>query len=78
MGIVMGMVSFVNKNIKIANLDDLSKLESHVIFSDEFEFLPKDRQDEIYAYCRCHAHISCCRENLKMIRYAVTRSYFGY
>jgi hypothetical protein len=52
-------------------------LSEHVIFNDEFEELPKERQQEMYHYCRMHANREVCRENLKQMRYAVARIYFG-
>jgi hypothetical protein len=64
--------------IDINELKDLEMLKSHFIFSDEFEQLPKNKQEEIYEFCKCHATNEYCLENLKQIRYAVSRIYFGY
>ena len=64
--------------IDMVNLTDLKLLESHVIYSDEFAELTKERQQEIYTYCKCHATNEYCLENLKQIRYAISRIYFGF
>lgn len=64
--------------IDMADLEDLDLLKSHVVYSDEFAELPKERQTEIYRYCKLHATNEFCLENLKQIRYAVSRLYFGY
>ena len=64
--------------IDIEKLSDLSVLKDHVIYCDDFEKLNKQDQDTVYGYCRQHANIPACRENLKQIRYAVSKIYFGY
>lgn len=64
--------------IDMEDLTDLELLKSHTIYSDEFEELPKERQIDIYQYCKLHATHPYCRENLKQIRYAATRIYFGF
>lgn len=64
--------------IDIKNLTELELLKTHCIYSDEFEKLPKERQSEIYKYCKFHATSPYCLENLKQIRYALSRLYFGF
>ena len=64
--------------IDMKNLTELELLKTHCIYSDEFEKLPKERQSEIYKYCKCHATSPYCLENLKQIRYALSRLYFGF
>ena len=64
--------------IDMADLTNLNLLKKYVICSDEFEELPKELQEEIYTYCKYHAQYEACIENLKQIRYAATRLYFGY
>lgn len=63
--------------ICIEDLTDLKLLRTHCIYADEFENLPKERQTEIYEYCQIYANVDYCRENLKQIRYAATKLYFG-
>lgn len=63
--------------IYMEDLNDLELLKTHRIFSDEFEELPKERQMEIFKYCKCHATCPGCLASLEQIRYAVTRIYFG-
>ena len=64
--------------ISMEDLTDLELLKTYIICSDEFEELPKDRQYEIYAFCKRYASYEACIENLKQIRYAVERIYFGW
>lgn len=64
--------------IDIDKLSDLSVLKDNVIYSDDFEKLNKQDQETVYGYCRNHANFPACRENLKQIRYAVSKIYFGY
>ncbi len=52
-------------------------LKERVMFYDDFMELPKEKQAEIYKFCRCHANNEVVRENLKQIRYAVTHIYFN-
>lgn len=63
--------------IDMEDLNDLELLKTHRIYSDDFEELPKDRQIEIYLYCKMHATCPGCLASLEQIRYAVTRLYFG-
>lgn len=63
--------------IDMEDLTDLELLKTHRLYSDEFAELPKERQTEIYHYCRTHATWEGCRASLEQIRYAVTRIYFG-
>lgn len=64
--------------IDMADLTDLALLKKQIICSDQFEELPKERQEEIYEYCKIHATWDACIENLKQIRYAVAKIYFGW
>ena len=59
-------------------LTDLSMLRDHVLYSDEIEDMTKDEQNRVYDYCKVHANLPACLENLRQIRYAVARIYFGY
>ena len=68
----------MNNMIDMSDLNDLSLLKSHIIYASEFEELSKERQMEIYKYCKFHATFPCCKENLKQIRYAATKLYFGF
>jgi hypothetical protein len=52
-------------------------LKEAVMFSDWFWFLEKEAQEEIYTYCKCNAGHEFIQENLKQIRYAATKLYFG-
>ena len=47
------------------------------MYADEFAELDYDTQKEMYSLCQIHANLDVCRENLKQIRYAVTRLYFS-
>ena len=65
------------KYITREELTDLEMLKTHCIDSYEFQELPKERQNEIYRYCRYHATNEYCLLNLEQIRFAVARIYFG-
>lgn len=65
------------KYITMEELTELEMLKTHCIHSDEFRELPKERQNEIYRYCKCHVANEYCLLNLKQIRYAVSQIYFG-
>ena len=64
--------------IGMEDLTDIELLKSRVIYADEFKELPKDRQTEMYSFCKCNATFETCRENLKQMRYAVSEIYFGW
>lgn len=64
--------------IYMEDLTDLEMLKDHVIFCDEFEDLNKEQQSEMYKFCKLHATYDACRENLKQMRYAVAKIYFGW
>ncbi|WP_293969317.1 hypothetical protein [uncultured Ruminococcus sp.] len=66
------------ESIDIEKLADLSVLKERVIYSDDFEKLNKQDQETVYGYCKQHANLPACKENLKQIRYAVSKIYFGY
>lgn len=59
-------------------ITDLSILKDHIIYSDEIKDMTKEEQEKIYEYCKIHATLRACRENLRMIRYAISEIYFGY
>lgn len=59
-------------------ITDLSVLKDHVLYSDEIEDMTKDEQEQVYHYCKIHGNLRACRENLRQIRYAVAKIYFGY
>ena len=71
-----GMV-FEFEMIDMDELESLDMLKNHVMWSNEYEELPKDRQTEIYNWCRIHATHPVVLKNLEQIRYAATRLYFG-
>jgi hypothetical protein len=64
--------------IDMKDLNDLQLLKANVIYSDEFMLLPKERQSEMYNFCKCNATYPACLENLKQMRYAVSEIYFGW
>lgn len=64
--------------IDMDDLNELELLKTHRIYSDEFQELSKERQMEIYRYCKTHATCPGCLASLEQIRYAVTKIYFGY
>lgn len=66
-----------SRAIVMEDLTDLEMLSEYVIYSGEFEELPKERQQEMYHYCKIHANREVCRENLTQMRYAVAKIYFG-
>ena len=53
-------------------MTDISMLKDHVLYSDEIEEM------QVYRYCKLHATFRACQANLKQLRYAVTRIYFGW
>lgn len=59
-------------------MTDISMLKDHVLYSDEIEDMPKEEQEQVYRYCKLHATFRACQANLKQLRYAVTRIYFGW
>lgn len=59
-------------------LTELSMLKDHVLYSDEIEDMPKEEQEKVYGYCKAHGNLKACRENLRQIRYAVAKIYFGW
>lgn len=64
--------------IAVDELGSLEQLKRNVLYGDEVELLEKEKQAALYDYCRMHATNDACRKNLEVIRYAVTRAYFGY
>lgn len=64
--------------ITAEELTNLEMLKGKVLYSDEYEEMPKDRQAEIYRYCKFHTTHKACLENLKQIRYAIAKIYFGW
>lgn len=78
----MGTITYGNMTFEYEMLDmdmltDLDILKTHIMYSNEYEELPKDRQKEIYNWCRLHATHPVVLKNLEQIRYAVTRIYFN-
>lgn len=63
--------------IERKDLTDLVLLKESVLYSDEIEEMTKEEQERIYRYCTMHATFPACRENLKQLRYAVVKIYFG-
>lgn len=59
-------------------MTDISMLKDHVLYSDEIEDMPKEEQEQVYRYCKLHATFRACQANLKQLRYAVARIYFGW
>ena len=75
--ITYGRYTFEYEMIDMEGLNDLTLLKTHVMYSDEYEKLPKARQEEIYHWCRLHATHPVVQRNLEQIRYAVTKIYFS-
>lgn len=71
------MAKYNTTMIAIEDLTSLDLLKTHCMYSDDFEKLPKERQKEIYTYCKLHANWPGCLATLEQIRYAVTKIYFG-
>lgn len=63
--------------ITVGELTSLDLLKDKVLYSDSIEDMSKEQQIEIYRYCKFHATSKACIENLKQIRFAVTKIYFG-
>ena len=59
-------------------LENLEVLKEKVIYSDTFFELSKEEQEKIYMYCVTHCTFDAVKDNLKQIRYAVTKQYFGF
>lgn len=53
-----------------AELTDLEELKQRLLWWDDFMTLPKERQREIYWWCKTHATDECVRRNLRTVRYA--------
>lgn len=68
----------IRNMIDIEDLNDLALLKSNLIYEDDFEELPKERQEEIYLYCKAHCQHIYCKKNLITINRAVAKIYFGY
>ena len=58
-------------------LEDLEMLQEKVIYSDTFFDISKDEQQKIYEYCLAHCTLDTVKDNLRQIRYAVAKNYFG-
>ena len=58
-------------------VNDMILLYKYTMYADEFAELDYDTQKEMYSLCQIHANLDVCKENLKQIRYAVTRLYFS-
>lgn len=58
-------------------LEDLEMLQENVIYSDTLFDISKDEQQKIYEYCLMHCTLDAVKDNLKQIRYAVAKNYFG-
>lgn len=52
-------------------------LKSKVIYNDTFFDITKEEQQKIYEYCIMHPTFDAIKDNLKQIRYAVAKQYFG-
>ena len=77
MKLVQGRYEFKYEMLDMDDFADLDMLKNHLMYSDEFEKLEKDRQAEIYEWCKLHATHPIVRKNLEQIRYAVTKIYFS-
>ena len=53
---------------------DIEKIKEMITNLDK----QKEKQEEIYKYCKLHITNDYCKENMKQIRYAVTKIYFGF
>ena len=60
-----------------SKVTDLSVLKKGVVNAILFAALDKDRQREMYLYCRRNCIHPVCKKNLDQIRYAITTEYFG-
>ena len=49
------------KMIDVENLTSLELLKTHWIYTDDFEKLPKEKQEEIYRYCKLHITNDYCK-----------------
>ena len=58
-------------------LENLEVKKKKVIYSDTFFNITKEEQQRIYEYCLIHCTIEAVKDNLKQIRYAVSKQYFG-
>lgn len=58
-------------------LKNLSVLEEKVIYYDTFFDIAKEEQQTMYEYCLAHCTLDAVKANLKQIRYAVSKNYFG-
>ena len=70
----------LEKNKYLASIDENTPkefLHSHIIFSSDYKVLSKEKQYELWRYCRNHATHEFCLENLKQMRYALAELYFG-
>lgn len=59
------------------SIEDLEVLNEKVIYTDTFFDIPKEEQQKIYEYCITHPMYDAVKDNLKQIRYAVSKNYFG-
>lgn len=58
-------------------ITDLSILKKGVVNAILFATLDKERQREMYLYCRRNCINPVCKKNLDQMRYAITTDYFG-
>jgi hypothetical protein len=69
------------RNAILVEIDENTEKEvlaTNVIYSDDFYWLPKEKQLELYRFCKNHATNPICRENLNQMRYAIAALYFGF
>ena len=68
------------RNSRLIDIDETTaptELLEHTIYSDDYAALPKDKQLELFMFCKMYANREVCQENLKQMRYAIADLYFG-
>lgn len=64
--------------IDVRNVTDLDLLKKHIVSTDGFRELSKERQEQIFAFCIAYSNHEICRENLRRVRLAISYIYFGW
>jgi hypothetical protein len=74
-------MKITERNRVSADIDERTEKEfllTHTIYPDDFKTLSKEKQFELYRFCKNHATNEVCRENLNQMRYAISELYFGF
>lgn len=58
-------------------VNDITLLSKHTFYNDDFLELDFNTQKNFYTYCLLHATEDVCKENIKVMKDAAAKLYFG-